>query len=206
MRKPASFWDWMAKRYAKTPIANMESYTATLDRTRSHLTSDMRVIEIGCGTGSTAIELSPAVAHYTATDYSEKMIAIGKAKADHAGIGNITFEVADADATNTNIYDAVLAHNILHLVPDIDVTAAHAAGMLPIGGLFISKTPCLGPKKWLLMPITFAIRMIPNGPRPHLLFTKDLETMIVAAGFEILESGQYPKGQGAHYVVARKTA
>ncbi len=204
MANPAAFWNWMAKRYSKTPISNLVSYNATLERTRSHLHDQMRVIEIGCGTGSTAIELAPKVGHITATDFSEKMIAIGQKKARKAGIDNIAFEVADATAPNVNIYDAVLAHNILHLVPDVAATIAHAASLLSEGGIFISKTPCLGPQKLVLSPIRFILRLIPTAPRPHFLHVDELEQEITAGGFEILESGKYPKGQGAHYVVARK--
>lgn len=204
MANPAAFWNWMAKRYSKTPISNLVSYAATLERTRSHLHDEMRVIEIGCGTGSTALELAPYVGHVTATDFSEKMIEIAKKKAKKAGVVNVTFEVADANAINVNIYDVVLAHNILHLVPDIGATIAHARSLLSEGGLFISKTPCLGPQRYFLAPIRAILRFIPMAPRPHLIFAEQLEDAIRAAGFDIVESGQYPKGQGAHYVVARR--
>lgn len=204
MASSTAFWNWMAKRYSKTPISNLASYHATLERTRSHLDSEMRVIELGCGTASTAIELAPHVAHFTGTDFSEKMIEIGRAKAKKTGITNLTLEVADANATNVHIYDVVLAHNILHLVPSVAETLAHIATLLPEGGVFISKTPCLGPQRIVLGPIRLILRLIPGAPRPHFLYSADLEDDIRAAGFEIDESGQYPKGQGAHYVVARK--
>ncbi len=204
MAHSAAFWNWIAKRYSKTPISNMVSYAATLERTRTHLDELMRVIELGCGTGSTAIELAPKVAHLTATDFSEKMIEIGRKKAAKAGVDNVTFEVADVNAANVNIYDAVLAHNILHLVPDVGATLTHVASLLSDGGIFISKTPCLGPQKMFLTPIRYILGFIPAAPRPHLLHAVDLEADITHAGFEIIESGQYPKGQGAHYIVARK--
>ena len=52
MKNAAQFWDGQAEKYAKKPIANMQAYNATLDRTRSYLAKDQHVLEVGCGTGS----------------------------------------------------------------------------------------------------------------------------------------------------------
>ncbi|MGD1860116.1 MAG: hypothetical protein ACFB0E_09115 [Leptolyngbyaceae cyanobacterium] len=44
--------------------------------TRSYFRSDMQVLEIGCGTGSTAILHAPHVNHIRAINFSANMIAI----------------------------------------------------------------------------------------------------------------------------------
>ena len=74
MPTSAEFWDAQATSYAKSPVRDVEAYEKTLARVRDYLHLEMDVIEIGCGTGSTALKLSNAVAHYTATDISGGMI------------------------------------------------------------------------------------------------------------------------------------
>ena len=58
----------------------------------------MEVLEIGCGSGTTAIAHAPLVGHIRATDLSTKMVEIAKDKAKAAGITNVTFEALSVDA------------------------------------------------------------------------------------------------------------
>ena len=77
----AAFWDRIAPKYARTPISNMDAYEATLARVKTHLSETDTVLELGCGTGTTAMKLAPGVAHVTASDVSGAMIGIGRARA-----------------------------------------------------------------------------------------------------------------------------
>ena len=70
------FWNKTAEKYAATPIKDMASYEETLTRTRGYLGPEDNVLELGCGTGTTALKLAPSVAHLTGSDISEGMIAI----------------------------------------------------------------------------------------------------------------------------------
>ena len=45
MDKTAKFWDRVAKRYSKQPIADEASYQKKLQLTREYLKSDMEVAE-----------------------------------------------------------------------------------------------------------------------------------------------------------------
>ncbi len=74
------------------------------------------------------------------------MIAIANERLAAARFANADFVAATSTDRRfaAGRYDAVLAMNLLHLVPDIDATLARAREMLSPGGLFISKTPCLG--------------------------------------------------------------
>jgi len=58
MTHAAAFWDKRAKKYASSPIKNKQAYTETMDRTKAHLSIDDKVLEIGCGTGSTTLLLA----------------------------------------------------------------------------------------------------------------------------------------------------
>ncbi len=55
------FWNWTAERYSRQAIADEASYKKKLAITQEYLTPNIRVVEFGCGTGSTAIVHAPAV-------------------------------------------------------------------------------------------------------------------------------------------------
>ena len=54
MRDSARFWDKLADKYSEKPVKDMENYNKTLDCTRKHLFASDSVLEVGCGTGTTA--------------------------------------------------------------------------------------------------------------------------------------------------------
>ena len=68
----AAFWDKAAAKYAKDATSDMTAYELTRDRIRKILEPDHRVLEIGCGTGSTALELADRAASYVGTDLPPK--------------------------------------------------------------------------------------------------------------------------------------
>ncbi len=116
----------------------------------------MEVLELGCGTGSTAIIHSPHVKHIRAIDISSKMIEIAQSKADKNKIDNITFETLAIDNLNVQEQqvDVVLSLSVLHLLENKETVIANIYKMLKPGGIFISSTMCLGDTmRWLKMII-----------------------------------------------------
>lgn len=196
-----TFWDGISEKYAKTPIRNLETYHQSLERTRSHLRAEDRVLELGCGTGSTALLLAPDVALYTGTDGSGGMIDIANRKLAKAKQSNLDFLKADvqSDALGTS-YDAVLAFNLLHLVDNLAAALTQAHQVTRQGGLLITKTPCLGAKAWLFGPMIWAMKRVGKAPNVLLFTASELEQAIKDAGFELVETGTY----GSRYIVARK--
>ena len=89
MTSDARFWNKIAAKYAKSPIRDEAAYRYTLERTRSYLKDGDTVAELGCGTGSTAIELAPAVSRMVATDLSSAMLDVGKERAWDAVSGQV---------------------------------------------------------------------------------------------------------------------
>lgn len=213
MKSAAQFWDGVSVKYAKQPISNIDAYTATLERTQSYLKADDRVLEVGCGTGTTALRLSDAVRDYVGSDISPGMIRIASEKAFAHGARNVDFKTASiGDLTaKDGPFDVVLAFNLLHLLPNLDEDTARIAALLRPGGLFISKTFCgLGakaPLKFILLRLALPVMQF-FGKAPFVQFQKEQELVgrIAAHGFDIVETQHFTDDVSAPYVVARKRA
>ena len=185
----ARFWDRIARKYAADPIADTAGYENTLQRVQALLSAEQQVLEIGCGTGSTALRLAPFTRHLLATDVSPGMIAIAREKLAAQPVPQLSFAVADADApaAGQTAYDVVLAVNLLHLVDDLDRALQQATQALRPGGLLVSKTPCISLMNPLIPYLALPVmRMI--GKAPHVLCfdAKELQSAITRQGLEIV--------------------
>ena len=110
----APFWDKIAPKYAQKPISDPASYDKKLARVRGLLRPEDRILEIGCGTGGTALRLADNVSHVTATDISSGMIKIAQSKIEQDGRANVSFQQADAAARIGNSpFDAICAFSLL---------------------------------------------------------------------------------------------
>jgi len=203
------FWDSIAAKYAASPVKDQASYAKKLEVTRDYMTPDMEVLEIGCGTGSTAIHHAPAVKHIRATDISEKMLIFAREKAEAAGVTNVTFECSAIDdlAVPDGSIDMVMAHSILHLVADPPAVLAKLHRMLKPGGVLVSSTVCLGDSLAARAILLFAApigRMLGRFPDTlQKLTEKKLVAMTEAAGFTI-DHRWRPGPSGAVFLVAKK--
>lgn len=179
----AQFWNRIARKYAADPIADLPGYEHSLRRTQALLNAQQDVLEVGCGTGTSALRLAGGTRSYLATDLSSEMIAIAREKLLAQPVPQLRFEVAQADASTqagrdtpakpAPPYDVVLAFNTLHLVPDLDRTLSRLRDLLKPGGLLISKTACVGEMNrlipWLALPVA---RWMGKAP-PVLVFKAD---------------------------------
>lgn len=206
----AKFWDGVAPKYAADPIKDQEAYEYTLGRTKSYLGADDKVLEIGCGTGSTALLIAPGVASIEGTDISPGMLNVAAERKAKAGVQNATFTTQSATeaARRSGSFDAVLAFNILHLVEDPKAVVAAIHDGLPAGGIFVSKTPCIGDrsvglKRFLFRAMIPVMKLIGKAPsKVHFMTHAGVDNLISDAGFDIVESGNFPAI--SRYVVARK--
>ena len=205
MTKDAPFWDKLAPKYAEQPVPDETAYAATLERTLGYLAPEDHVLELGAGTGTTALKLAPRVASYRATDVSTGMVAIAEGKSRPDG-ANLTFAVegvGDAPAGEAP-YDAVLAFNLLHLLPDLPGDLRKIRTRVKPGGLFISKTPCLGRRAWHIRAMVWLMHAVGKAPAYVGLFdVADYDMAVREAGFEIVETGLYPEKSRNRFVVAR---
>lgn len=207
MTNAQKFWDKTAEKYAKSPVRDEATYQRKLAETRSYLAPHMRVLEFGCGTGTTAIHHAPHVAHIDALDIAENMLVIGRARAAEAGVENITFSRGTLQAFNAGAasYDAVLGLNVLHLIEDRDAVIAEAYRLLKPGGVFVTSTVCLAGSvlrflKWLV-PLGKLVGLMPDV---YVFSEQEYAEQMERAGFRIESQWRHARDGIAVFMVAVK--
>ena len=184
-----------------------QSHSRSLDPFLDRLEPGARVLELGCGTGSTALLLADAVAHLTATDISDRMLDAGRAKNPPANLDLLRSDIVGAP---TGPFDVIMAFNLMHLVPGTNAALAQIRDRLKPGGLFISKTPCnperRPPFKYRMLRLALPLmQWVGKAPYVNFMDVRAWDAKIEAAGFEIIESGNHPAHPPSRYLVARKT-
>ncbi len=199
------FWNRIAKRYAKRPVADEAAYQKKLRVTREYLQPNMEVLEFGSGTGSTAIAHAPYVKHILAIDISSKMIEIARGKADADNVENITFKIAAIDELNDadQTFDAVLGLSILHLLDNKEDTIAKVHKMLKPGGIFVTSTACIGDTMKFFKVVAPIGKFLGLMPLVKVFTTKELEDSLTNARFAIYYQWQPSKGKSV-FIVAKK--
>ncbi len=202
--KNQRFWNRIAARYAARPLKNVPAYEAMLADVASRLKHTDNVLEIGCGTGGTAIRLAPGVAQWTATDFSAEMVKIAKTKPSE---GNVRFVVSDAsNAFDGGPFDAICAFNVLHLVDNLPEMLTRIHAHLKPGGQLICKTWCFADMKLSVRALFPVLRVFGLFPVAASLSAFQLCQAIRDAGYEIVDKrifGDYPQNP---YIVASKPA
>ncbi len=205
MAKPSRFWDRHAKGYAKRPVADEAAYQRKLKVTQDYLTPDMEVLELGCGTGTTALIHAPFVKHITGIDISQNMLDIARAKTESENVKNVTFQQSNIDDLETPdaSYDVVMGHSLLHLLKNKEAVIARVHRMLKPGGVFVSSTACLGGRVPVLRAILPVGRFLGLLPLVKFFTVEELEGDLTDAGFRIDHRWNPGKGKGVFIVASR---
>lgn len=210
MISQAQFWNRIARKYAADTIADLPGYEASLARVRSLLRPGHTVLEVGCGTGSTALRLAGSVRSYLGTDLAAEMVTIAHERLAQQPTPGLHFGVADAAApqgTAAARFDVLLAFNLLHLLPDLGDSLAHLLQPLQPGGLFISKTACLGEMNplvpWLAVPVA---RLLGKAPPVRVFKQAALVAALERQGLQIESIERHgTRGRDIRvFIVARK--
>jgi 2-polyprenyl-3-methyl-5-hydroxy-6-metoxy-1,4-benzoquinol methylase len=102
--------------------------------------SGPRVLELGCGEGNLAIELSRLGLRVDAIDLSAKRIEQAKAKADASGLqSRLEFIVGDLNvmSLHRHTYDCIVAHDSLHHILKLDDLMKEVHNALKSGGILL---------------------------------------------------------------------
>jgi phosphatidylethanolamine/phosphatidyl-N-methylethanolamine N-methyltransferase len=101
-----------------------------------------RVLELASGTGLVSEAIAPVVGELLATDYAAGMVEKTRARVGH--LPNVRCEVRDLYALGEpeGSFDAVVAANVLHLLPDLPGGLAAMRRVLRPGGRLVVPTYC----------------------------------------------------------------
>jgi len=208
MQSAETFWNRIAPKYAKNPVPNEQVYRRKLKSTQGYLKPDMRVLEFGCGTGTTALHHAPFVKEYIATDIAREMIRIAEQKRSDNGVANVKFSVGTINSAweQEQQFDAVLGLNVLHLLPDWRSQVETIYRLLPAGGLFITSTACLKEKvpwSWLrfVAPLLCTLRVL---PAVAFFKKREFRDCIVQTGFEVVHDWTPESSPMTSFLVCRK--
>ncbi len=207
MTANAQFWDDLAEEYSLKPVPNPESYAQKLVLAKSRLAARDTVLDVGCGTGSLALELAPHAGHVHAVDISREMLKIANRKASDLGIDNVSFHQATLEeppSFEPKSFDVVCAFNILHLVADREQTLRWLFRMLRPGGTFISSTLCL---KESLMPygaLLAMMRWFGKAPPVQLFSKRQLDRELQHAGFRELSHPDVGAKPTVAFIIGKK--
>lgn len=186
MESSVAYWNRIARRYAKQPVANEAEYQKKLEITRGYLKPHMKVLEFGCGTGSTALIHAPRVSEYTGIDLAPNMIEIANEKLQESKLTNLHFLVAKIEdfSAQSEAYDLILGLNILHLLKNKETAIELVYQLLRPGGVFVSCTACL---KQGINGFRFVAPFTPLFRLPLLnVFSRvELESNLSSAGFKL---------------------
>ena len=204
MKASKEFWDKSARRYARSPVRDEETYRKKLAITQGYFRPDWSVLEFGCGTGSTALVHAPYVKEILATDISGKMLDIATQKARDAGIENVRFQQGTLEslALEAGSFDAVLGLNILHLLENPETAIARVHELLKPGGVFVSSTALVGELMVLWRLLIPAMQAVGLAPFVNRFSRQSLVTMLTNAGFSI--DYEWQPDKASVFLIARK--
>ena len=205
----ARFWDREANKYAASPISDVGGYEATLARVKGLLSDTDDVLEVGCGTGTTALRLAAGTRRLLATDLSPAMIQIARQKLGAQPCDRLRFEVADAEfpVAPPASHDVVLAFSVLHLLSNLGPALHALLAPLKPGGLLITKTPCLREMNPLVPRLAVPLMRALGKAPPVLIFdAAQLQDAMESHGLKIeaMERHGTTRKDVRAFIVARK--
>jgi SAM-dependent methyltransferase len=134
------FWDARAADYDRSMWLLGRPLPRAIELSCEQLRGSGRVLEVAAGTGSFTRPLAREVGTLVATDYAPGMVE--RLRASVADLANVAVEQADVYALRCEpgSFDAVLAANVLHLLPDLPGALAALQRVLVPGGQLVAPT------------------------------------------------------------------
>ncbi|HVS13892.1 MAG TPA: methyltransferase domain-containing protein [Thermoanaerobaculia bacterium] len=139
-----AFWDRHASHYDRSMKLLGGPFPRMLELVGDSVAGAGHVLEVAAGTGLVTAAVAPRVGRLVATDYAEAMLDVLRRRVEEAGFANVVCERADlyALAFPPASFDAVVACNVLHLVPDLPAALAALRRVARPDGRLIAPTFC----------------------------------------------------------------
>lgn len=137
-----TFWDRVAGLYDLAEWSNRRVNAAARARVGELVPAGARVLDCAAGTGEFSLAAAKRAKSVLCTDQSEAMLARARKKAAKRGASNVRFAVRDITALPDpdGSYDAVIAGNVLHLLPKPEKAVRELWRVTAPGGRLILPT------------------------------------------------------------------
>jgi len=156
-----------------------------------------RVLDVGCGPGTTTVELARRVGaegEVLGVDISAGMVASAIRRSAAAGLGHVRFVVADAQtAPLGEDFDAAFSRfGVMFFADPVSAFANIGRSLRPGGRLACAVWGPLGDNPWMFVPTLAAVEVLkaelvlpaPGQPGPFSLDTEErLREVLTGAGF-----------------------
>lgn len=162
------------------------------------------VLEVGAGTGMVTVQLASVAHELTATDRSPEMLAILRGRLADAGHAGVQVRQADVLALDfpAASFDAVVAANLLHLLPDPAAALAELRRVLRPGGVLCA--PTFGHGQHLLAHAASRLLAGVGFPVVTRFRSDTLRSTIEAASFVVVREAVVPGILPLLHVTARR--
>ncbi len=137
-----TFWDRVAGLYDLFEWSNRQVNAAARTRVGELVPAGARVLDCAAGTGEFSLAASKRAGSVLCTDQSEAMLARARKKAARRGLSNLQFARRDITALSDpdGSFDAVIAANVLHLLPQPETAVRELWRVTAPGGRLILPT------------------------------------------------------------------
>jgi phosphatidylethanolamine/phosphatidyl-N-methylethanolamine N-methyltransferase len=187
-----TYWNRIAKNYDRSmvllggPIPRMVSLAAEA------VNGAERVLEVAAGTGLVTVALARAAREVVATDYAPEMVALLERRVRQAHLENVRCEPADIYSLpfSPASFDAVVAANVLHLVPDLAGALSSLRRQVKPGGRLIVPTFCHG--QTLLARLISRALALSGFPGERRFRLVTLVSAVEAAGLQVTRADVIP--------------
>lgn len=136
-----AFWQRTASRYDLSMRVIGAPLHASLPTIVEAVRGRERVLEVAAGTGLVTRAVAPVVGSLVATDYAPAMVEQLDTRLAEEGLPEVQTRVLDLFTLDgSERFDAIIAANVLHLVPDMDAALAALTRALEPGGRLVVPT------------------------------------------------------------------
>lgn len=172
-------WNW------ESPAGKVR-WRRRVEMLTNHITPQMKVLELGCGTGYFTREIVATGAQITAIDISPDLLNIARSEIQSA---NITFKVDNAYELSfaNETFDTVVGSSVLHHL-NIGKAISEMYRVLKPGGIIVFTEPnMLNPQIALQKNIPWLKRKLGDSPDETAFFRWPLSSLLTKTGFHKIE-------------------